>query len=145
MTYDASIRIAATLDNFPKILEFVRYQAGQADVPETVLGKLDLVVEELFVNIVKYSYEDRTNATAGFEIRCRKEVVADNAAGCFSITFKDFGPPFNPLEQAPPSLDTDLDERQVGGLGIYLTQLMADSCSYKREGDSNLFQVCFHL
>ena len=145
MTSDASISVTAVLDNFPKILEFVRSQADRADVPEAVRGKLDLVVEELFVNIVKHSYEDRSNARAEVEIRCRKETVADNVKEVFSLTFKDFGAPFNPLEQQRPSLDTNLDERQIGGLGIYLTQLMADSCSYKREGDSNLFQVCFHL
>lgn len=144
MASDASISVTAVLDNLPKILEFVHYQADLEDVPKTVRGKLDLVVEELFVNIVKHSYQGRTNTRAEVEIRCRKEVVADNAKDVFSLTFKDFGPPFNPLEQPSPSLDTDLDERQVGGLGIYLTQLMADSCSYKREGDSNLFQVCFH-
>lgn len=145
MTFDASISVTAKLDNFSKIMEFVRYQANQADVPETVRGKLDLVVEELFVNIVQHSSKDQANARAAVEIRCCKETVADKGKASFTITFKDYGPPFNPLKQQLPNLDTDLDERQVGGLGIYLTQLMADSCSYKREGDSNNFQVCFHL
>jgi len=144
MTFDASMNTAAVLNNLPKILEFVRYQAVQAEVPETIKSKLDLVVEELFVNIVKYSYEDQASNRAEVEIRCRKVSLPDSSTGVFSLTFKDFGPPFNPLEQQLPSLDTDLDERQVGGLGIYLTQLMADSCSYTRKEESNLFEVCFH-
>lgn len=144
MTSDASMFVAAVLNNLPNILEFVRDQAAQAGVPERVQSKLDLVVEELFVNIVKYSYGQAASDTAEVEILCSKESVLDNAVQVFSLTFKDSGPPFNPLEQRPPSLEGDLDNRQVGGLGIYLTQLMADSCSYTRKGDSNLFQVCFH-
>lgn len=145
MTSSASMSIPARVENLPKILKFVRYQAVRAVVPEAVKSKLDLVVEEVFVNISKYSHEQAASDTAEVEILCNKETVPDNSRQVFSITFKDSGPPFNPLEQQLPSLDTDLDERQIGGLGIYLTQLMADSCSYKRKGKSNLFQVCFHL
>lgn len=145
MNPDASMSIAAVLDNLPKIMEFVRYQAVQAGVPDAVKNKLDLVVEELFVNIVKHSYGQAASNAAEVEILCSSETMPDSSTQVFFLTFKDYGPPFNPLEQQLPSLDTDLDERQVGGLGIYLTQLMADSCSYKRKGNSNFFQACWRL
>lgn len=145
MTFHTSTTIIAELDSLPKVIEFVHSHAILAKVPETLKNKIDLVVEELFVNIVKYSYQDVTSERTDVEIQCGKEMSADTSIECFFLTFKDFGPPFNPLEQAPPSLDTDLDNRQVGGLGIYLVDLMADNCSYTREDESNLFHVCFNL
>lgn len=145
MAFDTSITFTAELENLPKIIEFVRHHALQAEISEALKNKIDLVVEELFVNIVKYSYQDSTSMQAEVEIWCAQEVTSDASTELFSLTFKDFGQPFNPLEQSSPSLDTDLDARQVGGLGIYLVDIMADSCSYTREGESNLFRVCFHL
>ncbi|WP_163337669.1 ATP-binding protein [Desulfopila sp. IMCC35008] len=117
---------------------FVRSQAGEMNVPESFLGNLELVVEELFVNIVNHA---RPVGRTEVEIRCELQASYDTSQEVFCLSVRDWGAPFNPLEQEVPSLETDLDDRPIGGLGIYLINQMTARCSYIREGDSNLFQA----
>ena len=140
-----SLNIAAAIGNLPEVQGFVRYQAEKAGAQETLQSRLELVVEELFVNIVEYSQSAAAQQPAAVEIRCHKQTSPDNSDQFFCIAFHDWGLAFNPLEQPTPSLDTDVEARQIGGLGIFLVNHMADFCSYSREQESNQFQACFRL
>lgn len=145
MPLSPSITVTAELKNLPKIIEFVRSHTTIAQIDNSVVSKVDLVLEELFVNVAKYSYQGTPIEKTVVEIHCTTKESSDTSAELFVLTCKDFGAPFNPLEQTPPALDADLDVRQVGGLGVYLVELMADSCSYTREKGQNIFHACFSL
>ena len=54
-----------------------------------------------------------------------------------TIVVEDDGKPFNPLDAPPPNLDLPIDERPIGGLGIFLMKSLTSAMDYRREGDRN--------
>ena len=120
--------------------QYVRHQAAEAGVSEKIILKIDMVIEELFVNIINHSH-----GAGGREVELRCYMDADKGADgqffCFSL--RDWGEPFDPLKREDPELNLDIGQRQVGGLGGSLVTRMADYCSYERDGESNIFKACF--
>ena len=67
------------------------------------------------------------------------------ARGVATITIRDWGHTFNPLELPPPDLNLDINERPIGGLGIYLMKKFTDRLEYRREDDSNILTIIKNL
>jgi serine/threonine-protein kinase RsbW len=97
--------------------------AEQADLPPDVAMHIDIVLDELLVNTISYGYPD---GRAG-RISLRMQV--DDGV---TIVIEDDGDAFDPLSVAPPDLDTDLEHRQIGGLGVHFVRSMMDSADYQR-------------
>lgn len=93
--------------------------------------KLDVVIEELFVNIAKYAYDDAGDVLI--------EVLFDKNK--LIITFVDEGNPFNPLERDDPDTSLSSDERQIGGLGIYMVKKMMDKVKYEYKDNKNILII----
>ena len=85
---------------------------------DILLNQIDIAVEEIFVIIAHYSGAE----TATIFCECK----GDN----LEITFADAGVPFNPLEKADPDITLKAEDRQIGGLGIFLTKKFMDSVEY---------------
>ncbi|MBM9511233.1 ATP-binding protein [Desulfogranum marinum] len=139
---DSSLSIAADFGNLSAVKDFVRRQAKMLRVPERLSGKLELVVEELFLNIVNYAHPKLKEEV---DIRCSRHSNGDTQGEMICIAIQDWGPPFNPLEKDNPALEQNVEERPIGGLGVYLVTQMADYCTYARQNENNCFTVCFHL
>lgn len=93
--------------------------------------QVKLAVEEIFVNIVSYGYEDDEEHVIDVEI-----YIED---GFLVVSVIDDGLHFNPLLVEPPALDIPIEERRTGGLGIYLTKKFMDGLVYYRcEGKNRL-------
>lgn len=88
-----------------------------------------LVCEEIIVNIIHYAYTTETDA---YLILC---VCDEN--GILSIEFRDGGKPFNPLEKEQPDVTLPPEERDIGGLGIFLVCEMMDEVEYTHTGKEN--------
>lgn len=138
----AALRLRAVNENLDKVQDFIREQANLADVPEPLRPKLELVAEEVFVNVANHAY---AQGQGEVEIHCRRETDHADSGTLFCLSFLDWGPPFNPLESPTPSLEAELDNRPIGGLGIYLVIQAADRCSYARENDTNELVTCFRM
>lgn len=93
---------------------------------------IHLVVEEIVVNIVDYAYPEGNGYL---------EVRINNDSKELTIEFRDHGIPFNPLEQSMPDLDIPLEERSIGGLGIFLTKEMMDNVEYRYEQGENILII----
>ena len=106
--------------------EFVRKGAIEANLPESRIGELDLVVEEILMNLSRYAYPEGApgNVTVTYSVP---------APGMLSVEFADQGREFDPLTASPPDLTLDLSGRPTGGLGIFLIKSFADSLTYSRE------------
>lgn len=135
-TLAAPLTLAPALDNLAVVQDYVCRQATAAGGSEALCGRIQLVMEELFVNIVNHARHEQD-----VEITCSWKSDTNS----FCIALRDWGPRFNPLEAAPPSLDADLDARPIGGLGIHLVRQMTDDCAYERQDESNLLTACFIL
>ena len=57
------------------------------------------------------------------------------------ITFRDKGVAFNPLEKEDPDVTQSAEERQIGGLGIYIVKKTMSEVTYAREGDENVLRI----
>ncbi|BHH86228.1 ATP-binding protein [Desulforhopalus sp. 52FAK] len=139
---DGHLSINADFDNLAPVKSFVHRQAKDLMAPELLLAKLELVVEEIFLNIVNHS---RPAPKTSVNISCSKQSVGEAADEMLCICVQDWGAPFNPLANDSPALEEDVESRPIGGLGIFLVIQMADHCSYRREEDSNIFSACFHM
>lgn len=123
----------ASIDELDNVLSFIDNEIK--DIKDSkLLTKFNLVVEEVFVNIVSYAYEDTdTNNTVTISIN-------DNADKTI-ITFIDSGKHFNPLIKDDPDLSLDVDERPIGGLGIYLVKKMMDNVEYEYKDNKNILTI----
>ncbi|MDD2237460.1 MAG: ATP-binding protein [Kiritimatiellae bacterium] len=110
--------------------QFVLEQAERLNLPAPIIFKIELALEEILVNVVHYAYPPGT--TGVVDVGC----LTDEAG--ISLCIADSGRPFNPLEKEKPDLDIELEERQIGGLGIFLTREMVDAIEYRREQDRNI-------
>ena len=98
---------------------------------------VELVVEEVFVNVCMYAYE---NENGHIEITCKPE----NTPGRLTIEILDSGKPFNPLSSVPAhDQNVDINKRRIGGLGILMIIQMTDEVSYDRIGNSNRLTLSF--
>jgi len=131
-----SIILPATQDSLPAIRNYVFSTCSESALPEGLASKIDLVLEELIVNVCCYAYgNNKGNVT----------VVCRNENHKISLTISDRGMPFNPLENAAPEIHADIDQRKIGGLGIYLVKEMVDDIRYERNGDTNSISVTWIL
>ncbi|MBP5446357.1 MAG: ATP-binding protein [Acholeplasmatales bacterium] len=81
---------------------------------------INTALEEVFVNVAKYAYDD------GGEV----EVILSNDKTKVTFVFRDSGKPFNPLERQDPDINASSDEREIGGLGIFMVKKIMDTVDY---------------
>ena len=137
-TRGISLRIPATIESLGLVQDFVGEHATRLGLGADLAGKLELVVEELVVNIGSYAYPQ---GEGDMEVDC----VLSPDATRFCLILRDWGAAFDPLDRDAPDLEGGLDEREPGGLGIFLVREMADECTYRRSADMNEFRACFAL
>lgn len=128
------ITVEAVLDNLQKVIDFATEHLEERDCPMKVVMQTELVVEEIFVNIANYAYNPETG-TATF---CMEFEDNPNAV---LMTFIDGGTPYNPLEKADPDTTLDIDEREVGGLGIFLVKKNVDELAYEYVDGKNILRM----
>ena len=128
------LRIEASLDNLDDVLRFVDQELEGADCPMKFMMQIDLAVEEIFVNIASYAY-----APGKGDAVIRLEIAGNPR--CAEICFMDSGVPYDPLAKADPDITLSADERQIGGLGIYMVKKSMDSMEYQRADGKNILTL----
>lgn len=113
---------------------FVLSRARISRIPPAKVPVLELALEEILVNVISYAHE----GNAGI---IRVGCGADRSR--FVVSIQDDGKYFNPLDMEKPDVDAAIDQRPVGGLGIYLVRSMVDDIRYCRIGESNVLEVAF--
>ena len=121
----------ATDENMQSINDFV-HAALPPDCLEDVLFKIDVAVEEIYINIAHYAYAPSTGEV---EVSCGEE------NGVFTVVFADRGKPFDPLAHADPDITLSADEREIGGLGIFMTKKFMSSVAYRYEDGKNILTI----
>jgi len=131
-----SLTLVARAESLGPATEFVRKAAQDANLPESRIGELDLLVEEILMNIARYAYPrgDPGLVTVSYSIP---------QPGELAVEVSDQGIEFDPLTARAPDLSLDLAERPIGGLGILLLRSFAKSLAYRREQGWNrlTFQI----
>ncbi len=124
--------IDAKVDNLQQVLEFIDAELESVDCPMKAQMQIDIAVEEIFVNIAKYAYAPgEGHAVIG--------VLAE--PGRAEITFADSGMPYDPLAREDPDVTLSAEEREIGGLGIFMVKQTMDEMRYKYEEGQNLLTL----
>ena len=128
------LTINATLENIPEVTAFVDEQLEALDCPMKAQMQIDIAIDELFSNIARYAYSpDVGPATV------RMEVQQDPMA--VIITFIDRGIPYDPLAKADPNTTLSAEERDIGGLGIYMVKKSMDEVVYEYKDGQNILKI----
>ena len=125
------LTIAATVENIEVVTDFVNEQLEALDCPMKAQMQIDIAIDELFGNIAHYAY----NPEIG-QATVRVEVVENPLA--VTITFIDNGVPYDPLAKADPDTTLSAEEREVGGLGIYMVKKTMDDITYEYKDGQNI-------
>lgn len=128
------LTIAATVENIGTVTEFVNEQLEALDCPMRAQMQIDIAIDELFGNIAHYAYNPNVgNATV------RVEVTEEPLA--VIITFIDGGVPYDPLKAVDPDITLSAEERQIGGLGIYMVKKSMDEITYEYKDGKNILSI----
>lgn len=121
-----SLTLLAKAESLGPATEFVRKGAREANLPESRIGELDLLIEEILMNVARYAYPADAPGivTVSYSIPLPGELA---------LEVGDQGVEFDPLKANPPDLTLDLAQRPIGGLGILLLHSLAKSLTYRRE------------
>ncbi|RKJ81917.1 ATP-binding protein [Butyricicoccus sp. 1XD8-22] len=132
-----SLTVKAESENLREVTEFVENMLVEKGCPEEAHSVIAIVLEEIFINIASYAYskeDGREDNTA--QIEC--EITDD---GTVQLTFIDNGVRYNPLEKRDPLINAAVEERQIGGLGIYMVKNMVDQMVYEYKDGKNILKI----
>ena len=128
------LTIEATVENLQAVIDFAIERLEARDCPMKTSMQMELVIEEIFVNIANYAYHPELGpATFCMEFEENPAAVR--------MTFFDEGKPYNPLERDDPDTTLDIDERDIGGLGIFLVKKNVDEISYEYAEGKNILRM----
>ena len=128
------LTIAAAVENIETVTEFVNEQLEAYDCPMKVQIQIDVAIDELFSNIARYAY----NPEVG--IATVQVAVAEDPLSVV-ITFIDNGIPYDPLKREDPDVTLSIEERGIGGLGIYMVKKTMDDITYEYKDGQNILRI----
>lgn len=126
-----TLKIKNDIRQLAAVERFVRETADLFGWSEPLVGNLNLVLEEAVSNIIFYAYEGENRAE---EI----ELSLSYEQPDLKVELSDGGCPFDPTARPDPDINLAVEERPVGGLGIFLIKKLMDEVSYQRVGDKNV-------
>jgi serine/threonine-protein kinase RsbW len=130
MSEELEIKLSNILSELERVNEALAQFRRRYGLSPKVAHDLNLALEEILTNIIYHGYTDDRK----HEIYVRLKV----RLGTVVAEVEDDGRPFDPLAATEPDITKPVEERTVGGLGIYLVRKLMDGLEYKRQGDRNL-------
>ena len=132
------LTVDAAIENIPAVTAFVEEQLEQVGCPMKAQMQIDIAIDELFSNIAQYAYSPKTGkATVRVEVTENPMAVV--------ISFIDNGIPYDPLAKADPNVSLPADERQIGGLGIFMVKKSMDEINYEYKNGQNVLTIKKHI
>jgi len=128
------LTVEAVLENVGAVTAFVNEQLEQLGCPTGARMQVDVAIDELFSNIAYYAYDPEEGPAT-----VRVETAEDPRA--VIITFIDNGVQFDPLARKGPDFTLPIEERGIGGLGIYMVKKTMDDVSYEYRDGQNILRL----
>jgi anti-sigma regulatory factor (Ser/Thr protein kinase) len=130
----SELSIEATIENLEKVEEFIDENLDKCNFYKKRMSQIKISVEEIYVNIAHYAYSPNTGMA-----KISVDINQDDKY--MEIVFIDQGKPYNPLEKKDPDVKLKVSERQMGGLGIYMTKKLMDDISYEYKDGQNILRI----
>lgn len=125
----AEISLTPDAESVKTVAEFLDTTLEAWEIPMKVVSKLQIVADEIYSNIVRYSQAKNAKVTA----------VQNGTV--LSLRFEDDGKPYDPTTAAEPDITTSAEEREIGGLGIFIVRNMMDSMDYRYKDGHNVLTL----
>ena len=130
----SEIELEASDENLPVVMDFIEKHLEAAGCPPKALMQITVAAEEIFVNIAHYAYSPETGWA-----KVRVEVSDEPVT--VSITFVDNGIPYDPLAKEDPDITLPAEQRDPGGLGIFITKKTMDDVVYEYKDGQNILTL----
>ncbi len=128
------LRLTATRDSLDQVNAFLEEELENLECPPKITMQLLVALEELYVNIASYAYAPATGeALIQLDYRDEDSMIL--------LILNDWGKPFNPLEKEDPDVTLSAEERDIGGLGIYMVKKSMDLFTYERKDGKNIVTI----
>ena len=124
-----SIRLTPTKDSIEKVSGFVERTLEEAGIPPKIIMKMNVVVDEVFSNILRYSGASEA------------EAECDVRDGRIMLVFTDDGRPYDPTAKPDPDITLSAKEREIGGLGFFMVKKFMDSIGYEYRENRNILTL----
>ena len=128
------LTIDATIENITQVTAFVDGQLEALDCPLRAQMQIDIAIDELFGNIAHYAYNPEIGPAT-----VRVEVLQDPLA--VVVSFIDNGIPYDPLAKEDPDVALSAEDREIGGLGIYMVKKSMDEITYEYKDGQNILRI----
>ena len=128
------LTLAAEFANLTPLKEFIVLQAERHGVGPGQCLRIEVAFDDLLANVISYAYP-----AGGGPVT----VACDGDGSGFRLTIIDQGEPFDPLSVSDPDPDLRLEDREIGGLGVFLARQMAEELRYERRSDQNVLTISF--
>jgi sigma-B regulation protein RsbU (phosphoserine phosphatase) len=134
----SSLVVQAEKETIYDIYSFVDRNLERNNSDSKIYEKFHLIIEELFVNIASYAYKpDEIDRV----VEINFDIVSRDGSEFFQLTFRDHGVKYDPTEIADPDLSLSVEEREIGGLGVFMSKQLSDIMEYTREGEENVLRI----
>jgi serine/threonine-protein kinase RsbW len=129
--------VPSEAEQLPVLAQFLHEFWSAADLPPAQSLPFEIALEEVFMNVVMHGTQPGSP--------CRVDICLELAEDHLTLAVEDEGMPFDPLTLATPDTGAKLEERRVGGLGVYLVRQLMDVVSYTRIGVRNQLRMTKQL
>ena len=133
MKSEINIILKNKFDELSKMSESVNSFAETNSLNDEIKHDIKLALDEIITNIISYAFDDDN------EHEISVKICIDNNK--LSINIEDDGKPFDPLEYPPPDTTKPLEERDIGGLGVFFVRELMDEIEYKRKENKNILTI----
>ena len=117
------------MESVAQVSSFLEAQLEKMEIPTKTANRLMIAMDEIYSNIVRYS------GAKNAQVRCTAE------EGQLILTFRDDGKPYNPLEAEEPDIAASVEDREIGGLGIFMVRKLMDSVDYMYKDGHNVLTL----
>ena len=124
--------VDAQTEKLDEVLDFIDSYLDEWECPMKTQTQINIAVEEIFVNIAHYAYEAHDG---------KARITITRKGSDAEITFTDSGIPYDPLAKEDPDITLSAEERQIGGLGIYIVKKSMDNVSYEYRDSNNVLTI----
>lgn len=130
--FETEISVFAKTENVTRVCERVEDVLSKTNTPVDFIPKFSVAIDEIFSNIVKYGYNDESKY-----ITVKVQVDEREEKKVCKVTFVDAADRFNPLDESAPDTTLSAEDREIGGLGIYMVRKLMDDVFYVYKDNSN--------
>ena len=126
--------VKAVIESIPTVTDFVDKILEEHSCDMKAKIQIDIAIDEILGNISQYAYEtDNGDVSVSVQV--------EEAPKRAIITFADSGVPYNPITTEEPDTSLSAEERQIGGLGIFMVKKTMDDMAYEYTNNWNILRI----